>query len=268
MKRLFASEFLFQIFSLLISFIVVHTFYLAVVLPNADAVAKANAARIAAGDMTAAPQSVWVVIKDYEQESEVILMFWCLAIMGYKTRGLKAERELLTRSLVQVPEGSLILPDDARDYLRPIEALPAHERARLLQRALMAGLRRFTITRSVQDVAGAIRETCDSEDARLDSELSMLRYILWAIPAIGFIGTVRGIGMALTEAHRAAQGDISGVTDALGVAFNSTLVALLISIFLMFLMHQLQLHQERLVLEANAYCENKLLLHMKVPQEH
>ena len=84
----------------------------------------------------------------------------------------------------------------------------------------------------------------------LDSSLSLVRYISWAIPAIGFIGTVRGIGEALAQADKAVQGDIAGVTQSLGVAFNSTFIALLISIFLMFLVHQLQLLQERLVYDA------------------
>jgi biopolymer transport protein ExbB/TolQ len=95
----------------------------------------------------------------------------------------------------------------------------------------------------------------------------MIRYIAWAIPAIGFIGTVRGIGMALSEAYRAVEGDIAGVTDALGVAFNSTLVALLLSIILMFLMHQIQLQQERLALDAQSFCEDRLLPHLKITRE-
>lgn len=267
MKRLFASEFLFQIFALLLALIVVHTVYVSVVWPRAEAVMKAQQERIAAGDTTAQPQSAWVILKDYEQESEVILFLWCVAIMGYKGMQLRAERAVFDAPLVQVPAGTSILPEDAREYLRPIQALPEDARACLLPRALIAGLRRFAVTHSVQDVSGAIRETCTTEGERLDSELSMVRYIAWAIPAIGFIGTVRGIGMALSEAYRAVEGDIAGVTDALGVAFNSTLVALLLSILLMFVVHQLQLAQERLVLRAQAYCEDRLLPHLKLTRE-
>ena len=267
MKRILASEFLFQIFALLLSLIVVHTFYVAVVWPNAQAVMKAQAERIAAGDTTAQPQSMYVILKDYEQESEVILFLWCMAIMGYKAVQLRRERALFAEPLVQVAAGTSILPEDARDFLRPIEALPPEARECLLPRALVAGLQRFAVTHGIQDASGAIRETCVTEGERLDSELSMVRYIAWAIPAIGFIGTVRGIGMALSEAYRAVEGDIAGVTDALGVAFNSTLVALLLSIVLMFLMHQLQLQQERLVLEAQAYCDDRLLGHLKVTRE-
>jgi biopolymer transport protein ExbB/TolQ len=99
---------------------------------------------------------------------------------------------------------------------------------------------------------------------RLEAELSMIRYILWAIPSIGFIGTVRGIGDALGVANKAVSGDISGVTESLGVAFNSTLIALLISILLMFLVHQLQLLQERLSFEAESYLDEHLIRHLQV----
>ena len=57
--------------------------------------------------------------------------------------------------------------------------------------------------------------------------------------------------------------DISGVTESLGVAFNSTFIALLISIVLMFLVHQLQLLQERLVFETEAYLDQNLIRHLQ-----
>ena len=92
----------------------------------------------------------------------------------------------------------------------------------------------------------------------------MVRYIAWAIPSIGFIGTVRGIGEALGQAHKAVEGDIAGVTQSLGVAFNSTLIALLISLVLMFLLHQLQLQQERLVMDTKNYLDRHLIQRLQV----
>jgi biopolymer transport protein ExbB/TolQ len=94
----------------------------------------------------------------------------------------------------------------------------------------------------------------------------MVREIAWAIPSSGFLGTVRGIGDALGQAHQAVEGEIAGVTQSLGVAFNSTFVALLISIFLMFLLHQLQLNQERLVLETETYLDRNLIRHLQVTE--
>ena len=53
---------------------------------------------------------------------------------------------------------------------------------------------------------------------------------------------------------------MSGVTrKRLGTAFDSTLAALLISIVLMFLLHQLQQAQERLVLDSETYLDRDLI---------
>ena len=162
-----------------------------------------------------------------------------------------------------VAEGVRILPEDTREYARQLQNLPDTEQRLLLPRAMLSALQRFGATRNVQDVSEAIKSVCEAESDRLDSELAMVRYIAWAIPSIGFIGTVRGIGEALGQAYKAVEGDIAGVTASLGVAFNSTFTALVISIVIMFLMHQLQLIQERLVLDSYSYCEDRLLRFLK-----
>ena len=162
-----------------------------------------------------------MILKDYEQESCFILALWALAIMAYKGyAGRTASARCSTRDLVRVPEGMRILPEDTREYARQVEALPDAQRQGVLPRALLVALNRFGATRNVQDVSDAARSVCETEAERLDSELSMLRYIAWAIPAIGFIGTVRGIGDALGEAHKAVTGDVSGVTEGLGVGLQ------------------------------------------------
>ena len=258
------NELLFSAFTLIIFTIAVHAVYVTVVRPKAEVLLAEQRAGMLKDPNYVAERSLYVVMKDWEQEAEVILGLWAFAIIGYKTWRGRRERELLSRDLVQVPEGMRILPEDAREYARPLESLPPVEAECLLPRALLAALYRFGATRNIQDVSDAARGVCDAEADRLDSELSMLRYIAWAIPAIGFIGTVRGIGDALGQAHRAVSGDVSGVTEGLGTAFNSTLVALLISIVLMFLLHQLQLAQERLVLDTETYLDQHLIRHMQV----
>jgi len=262
-KKDIPFEFVFQLFALIISVIVVHAYYVAVVRPNAVQDIAEHAAAVEADPTYVAPRSVWVLLKDPEQESCVILMFWAFGILGYKGAKVIKERRLLDVDLVPVAEGMRILPEDSRDFARQVQAMPEDRRDMLLPRALLGALRRFESTHNIQDVSSTAHTICDAEADRLESELSMIRYIAWAIPAIGFIGTVRGIGDALAQADKAVQGDISGVTQSLGVAFNSTLIALLISIVLMFLVHQLQSMQERLVFDTEAYCDEKLIRHMR-----
>ena len=264
MKKTLPSEFVYQVIALVLAVIIVHLAYVTIVRPNADAILQAQAERAEAGGAFVQDRSLYVVLRDYEQECCFILGLWALSIMGLKARNALRERGMLQRRFVELSEGMSILPEDTREYSRPLQALPDATRSNLLPRALLAALQRFSSTRNVQDVSDAVRAVCDAESDRLDSELAMVRYIAWAIPSIGFIGTVRGIGDALGQAYQAVEGDITGVTVSLGVAFNSTFVALVISIFVMFLMHQLQLVQERLALNAQHYCDEFLIQHMQV----
>jgi biopolymer transport protein ExbB/TolQ len=255
-------EFVYQLFTLIVIVIAVHAVYIAVIRPRGDAFLAEQAALMTQDPKYVSKRSVYVVIYDYEQEAEFILMLWAVAIMSYKAVTTIRHRRLLNLDLIPLAEGVQVLPEDARDLSRRIQALPTHQRDSLLPRALLAALQRFSSTRNVQDVADATHAYCSAEGERLDSELSMIRYIAWAIPSVGFLGTVRGIGDALAQAHKALEGDIFGVTRSLGVAFNSTLIALLISIVLMFFLHQLQLLQERYVLDAEEYCEENLTRHL------
>lgn len=261
--RLRSNEFTFSIVALALTVVIVQSIYAVVIRPQAEATLEREY-EMARTDPSIRPgRTLLVIIRDYEQEACIILTLWSLSLLGYKTIRLQREQKLLNADVVHVPEGMRILPQDARDYARQIEQLGQAEKQLLLPRAATAALNRFSATQNVQDAADASRAVCETEAARLDSENSMLRYTAWAIPAIGFVGTVRGIGNALSTAHRAMQGDITGVTEALGITFNATFIAIMLSIVVMFLLHQLQLAQERLVLETESYIDSRLVRHMR-----
>ncbi len=263
MKNHFPTELVYQVFALLIAFILVHTLYVTVVRPQANTFLAEQAVQLRDNPDAVAERSFYVVIKDYEQESCFILMLWALSILIFKGRSVLAAQRLLQRDLLKLPDGLPIGPEDTRELAGRLQALDEQERESLLPRAMLTAVERFSATRNVQDVSTAARDVCQSEGERMESELSIIRYIAWAIPSVGFIGTVRGIGDALGQAHRAVEGDITGVTSSLGVAFNSTFIALVISIVLMFFIHQLQLMQERLVLDSERYVDHWMIRRLK-----
>jgi biopolymer transport protein ExbB/TolQ len=259
MKKSFPNEFVFQVFSLLIAFILVHALYVTHIRPSADTFLQQEQARLKADPEYVERDSFAVVVKDFEQEACFILMLWALSILAYKGVAVWRQQKLLERDLLQLPESMPIATEDTRTLAERLQQLPGNEQGYLLPRALRTGVERFSATANVQSVSTSVRDVCGSEGDRFESELSTIRYIAWAIPSVGFIGTVRGIGNALGQAHRAVEGDITGVTESLGVAFNSTFIALVISIILMFFIHQLQLQQERLVLDCERYVDHWLV---------
>lgn len=197
----------------------------------------------------------WVVIlKDWEQEICIILTIYCVVQIFIKLREITKEQYLFKVDLFEDSEGSL-----QQDSLLELESLPEKISKTQLLETLKASLRRYQITGDVQNTSDAIQTSVDLLSLRLESENAMIRYIIWAIPSIGFIGTVRGIGQALSEADEALGGDITGMTASLGIAFNSTFVALLLSIVLMLLLHSLQRAQDRRLVDIQTYCEEFLV---------
>ncbi|MEC7492690.1 MAG: MotA/TolQ/ExbB proton channel family protein, partial [Pseudomonadota bacterium] len=136
------SEFAFQVLALLAAVIVVHAFYVGLIRPSADAQLAAQAALQASGAAFVPERSLYVVIRDFEQEACFILMIWALAIMGLKAWTTRQEAIMLERNLIQVTEGTTLLPQDARNYARGIEALPEAEQELLLPRTLLNALSR------------------------------------------------------------------------------------------------------------------------------
>lgn len=260
----YPSEFLVTLFALIFTIIVVHATYVAWIRPQGEVITQTELARMKE-DRTYVPQrSFLLVIKDGEQEGEIIHFMWAMLIIGYKALLVRRERKILEREVIRVPEGIKVLPEDAKDYTRQLEALPDETKGALVVRALQRTLDRFAATRSIRDSAETAQSVGDAEADRLDSGLAMIRYIAWAIPAIGFIGTVRHIGDALLQANQAVGGDITAVTSSLGIAFNATFVALSLTIVLMFFLHQLQQAQEQFVHDTNHWIDQHLIRHMQV----
>ena len=249
--------------ALIVSIILVHATYVSLIRPEAKEIIKEQQIMIEQDINYVPERSFYVIVRILSKRPVFILMLWAFAIMAIKANASINERGLLREDLIPIRVGESINPDSATDYLRQLEGLDDSKKGLFLTRTLINGLKRFTTTKNVQDVSTATHTMVESEAERLESELSMIRYIAWAIPSIGFIGTVRGIGAALSLAHRAVDGDISGVTQNLGVAFNSTFIALLISIVIMFMVHQLQLLQERQIFETETYCDENLITHLK-----
>jgi biopolymer transport protein ExbB/TolQ len=269
-KGIFSSDFLVPALGLIASILLVEPFYRMVVRPRAADIELKQRALAAQGNTSkgADQRSVYIIIKDPEQEWELIFAVWGAIILSHKLLQVRSERRLFRHDFIRLQPGERIIPEDALDRYKEMRTAVEREprwRGKLLPECMLAALHRFHATNSIQDAANAVKERAELAADQLDSTLSLVRYISWAIPAIGFIGTVRGIGLALAFAEDAIKGDITPVIEALGLAFNSTLVALLISMGLMYFMHIVQSRQEAFVLETQTYSRDKLIDVMKVP---
>ncbi|WP_295426692.1 MotA/TolQ/ExbB proton channel family protein [uncultured Thiodictyon sp.] len=149
--------------------------------------------------------------------------------------------------------GEALLPEDYRVILQDHD-LPAI-RARVADRydaehgflpsLIDLCILQFRASRSVDQTVSVMNSSLELIDHRPDLRYAMLRYLVWVIPTIGFIGTVIGIALAMGMIVPAAKDQpLGAIAQALGIAFNTTLVALVESAILVLLMNLVQAREE------------------------
>lgn len=80
-----------------------------------------------------------------------------------------------------------------------------------------------------------LKYMADVDAGRAHDSYALVRIIVWAIPILGFLGTVVGITLAIAQLNPdALESSLEQVTAGLGVAFDTTALALAFSIVLMF----------------------------------
>ena len=91
---------------------------------------------------------------------------------------------------------------------------------------------------------------------RYEESYLLPRYISWAVPILGFIGTVLGISLAADGIRRiiasdtglsSLSSDLSGAIAPLGIAFDTTLIALSLSVVLTLFLSLVQRDEERIL---------------------
>jgi len=116
----------------------------------------------------------------------------------------------------------------------------------------------FQSSRSTDQVISVLNSSLELIAHRVDLRYTMLRYITWVIPTFGFIGTVIGISYTLAMVDPASP-DLRKLTLSLAVAFNTTLVALIQSAVLVFMLHIVQQMEEKSLNNSGQYILRNLI---------
>jgi biopolymer transport protein ExbB/TolQ len=193
---------------------------------------------------------------------------WALCLLAAKLRQLRREAAVLELELIETPLPGRLRPDDAEIVLANLGSLPAPAMDSFLAARLIRALRHFEARRRVVEVVEHLAAESRADDLRVDASYSLVRVFVWAVPTLGFIGTVIGIGAAVgsfsdtLDAASSLEGmkeSIGSVTGGLGVAFDTTLLALVMSMLIMFPANAVQRIEETLLGQVDDYCTEHLV---------
>ena len=187
------------------------------------------------------------------------LFIWgVLEVIAIK-RHLQKENDALEAHLLPETENYILSADDANEIKLQIQKLERSQKYYLTD-LIKKACTKYRLSKSSSETLGLVESQVDIYNAEIESEQSFINYIAWAIPSVGFIGTVLGISASLGYANEATTPEgIEKVTSALSVAFDTTLIALVLSIILMLMIHALYKQQEELFTNMKSYMIENLI---------
>ncbi|MGF1641984.1 MAG: MotA/TolQ/ExbB proton channel family protein [Rhodospirillales bacterium] len=219
------------------------------------------------------PEAAAVILIDRDRSTypfTVQNLMWIVFAAGVgelivRARDAAAERAQLALGFLPEDETTLLQsPELRRIYSAAREANQPGSRSsgRFLPRLIQRTVTQFQTTRSIDQANALLNSSLELYLHEIDLRYSMIRYVVWAIPTLGFVGTVVGISLALAFAGAVDLQDpslLAELTKRLAVAFNTTLLALVMSAFLVLLQHLIQASEERALNQAGQYCLDNLI---------
>lgn len=199
---------------------------------------------------------------------EAFVTTWAGVILWAKYRKLRRQQRLMLLDLVPTEIGAAITVDTAPGFAAHARALADRRAHSFVLGRLKRAFAQVEARRSRADLSAALSSQSAIDANAVESSYTMVKVFIWAIPILGFIGTVIGISDAVgafsgaldrAENLQVVKTSLSGVVVGLAVAFDTTLLALLMSLMIMIPATSLQKAEEDLLNQIDAYCDEHIL---------
>jgi biopolymer transport protein ExbB/TolQ len=207
------------------------------------------------------------------QYIELFMAFMVAAQVILKIRILRTQLRVMAESPIDT---NVDLNDDVQiqDLRKQIVAHPLFAQSVVLSR-MERLLAMWLEQKDVARISNWATAESSRDSSSSDSSYALARVLIWAIPILGFIGTVQGLGGAVSGFSNFLAGAaelsqikdaIANVTVGLGVAFDTTFLALMLVTFLMFPLSSLQRREENLFVEIDIYLDDNVISRFPSPE--
>ena len=166
---------------------------------------------------------------------ETVLFSIGLAALILKALDFASQRSGLADSLLGPKSQAVEHAEACQIMLKRLDQLSPGRHEDFFIRRLRSALEHVRGQGSAETLNDELKYLSDIDASRLHAGFGLFRVILWAIPILGFLGTVVGITMALNSVDlKSPDQSMLQVLNGLGLKFNTTAVALSMSMVLMF----------------------------------
>jgi biopolymer transport protein ExbB/TolQ len=194
--------------------------------------------------------------------------FWSLAILVLKWLKLRFQRKTLNIAIVPDDPEFILSPttvDDVNHRMFQVVDDPKHF---VLFNRISIALANLRNLGRVTDVDEILTTQSGHDESVMETSYSLLQGFVWAIPVLGFIGTVLGLSQAIgafgsvlatTAELSQIKGALQGVTGGLAVAFETTLEGLVAALIIQLLLTVVKKSEEEFLDACNEYCVRNIV---------
>lgn len=165
-----------------------------------------------------------------------VVMFCCaLGALGAKLARSLMERAACRTEILPPWDGKAMPVAEGSKLLATLGKLPRRLQNTYLVNRTAAVLNFLCSRGSAAELDDQLRSLTDNDSIALEGSYSLIRFITWAMPILGFLGTVLGITQSISGVTpEKLEKDLSQVTDGLALAFDTTALALGLTMITMF----------------------------------
>lgn len=197
---------------------------------------------------------------------ESFFFFFAVAILWLKGKKLRHQKDAMYLDVLPSDLGQEINSQNVGHFVDHLYGLPARLRDSMMVNRIRKGLELFEVRQNNSEVNTMLSAQSNIDSARVGGSYSLVKVFLWAIPILGFIGTVLGLSSAIgsidltdTSDLDKIMGSIGNVTSGLGTAFDTTLLGLVLALFLNFPISALSKAEDDNLNNIDAFCNEVLL---------
>lgn len=222
------------------------------------------------------PKNYWTAMfldRGPTQHASVFFGVWCGIILLVKKSKLNLQKKALGFS--SIPEtGHFVLSSQTADeVISRLHQVAVDPERFILYNRILITLSNLKNLGRVSDVGDILRSISDRDETSHETSFGFLNGLLWAIPVLGFIGTVIGLSFAIGDFSSLLNANteissivssLKNVTSGLSTAFETTLLSLVIALCIQLWTTLQKVEEERFLDQCNTYCMQQIVSKIRI----
>lgn len=193
---------------------------------------------------------------------------WAGVILCVKWTKLQLQQRALTIDVVPGTPDFVLSPQTVEEVQTRILHAVEDPRQFVLFNRIAIALSNLRNLGRVSDVDEILQTQAGNDESVMETSYSIVQGFVWAIPVLGFIGTVQGLSLAIgsfgsvlsqSSEMTEVKDALRGVTGGLSIAFETTLQGLVAALIVQLLLTVLKKNEEEFLDSCTEYCTRRIV---------